>query len=80
MLIPGYKNSAGTGFEGHEMYEASSMRKINGRYYFIYSSRLSHELAYAVSDYPDRDFRYGCAIISNGDIGYPAGMCRTHSY
>lgn len=27
MLIPGYKNSAGTGFEGHEMYEASSMRK-----------------------------------------------------
>lgn len=70
MLIPGYKNSAGTGFEGHEMYEASSMRKINGRYYFIYSSRLSHELAYAVSDYPDRDFRYGGAIISNGDIGY----------
>ena len=28
------------------------------------------ELAYAVSDYPDRDFRYGGAIISNGDIGY----------
>jgi len=70
MLIPGYKNSVGTGFEGHEMYEASSMRKINGKYYFVYSSRLSHELAYAVSDYPDRDFRYGGAIISNGDIGY----------
>lgn len=70
MLIPGYKNSAGTGFEGHEMYEASSMRKVNGKYYFIYASRLSHELAYAVSDYPDRDFRYGGAIISNGDIGY----------
>lgn len=70
MLIPGYKNSAGTGFEGHEMYEASSMRKINGKYYFIYSSRLSHELAYAVSDKPDEGFRYGGAIISNGDIGY----------
>ncbi len=70
MLIPGYKNSAGTGFEGHEMYEASSMRKVNGRYYFIYSSRQSHELAYAVSDHPDRDFRYGGVIISNGDIGY----------
>ncbi|MBO4990045.1 MAG: family 43 glycosylhydrolase [Clostridia bacterium] len=69
MLIPGYKNSAGTGFEGHEMYEASSIRKIGGRYYFIYSSRLSHELAYAVSDRPDEGFRFGGAIISNGDIG-----------
>ena len=70
MLIPGYKNSEGTGFEGHEMYEASSMRKINGKYYFIYSTRLSHELAYAVSDHPDKDFKYGGAIVSNGDIGY----------
>ena len=70
MLIPGYKNSAGTGFEGHEFYEASSLRKIGGKYYFIYSSRLSHELAYAVSDRPDRGFRYGGAVISNGDIGY----------
>lgn len=70
MLIPGYKNSAGTGFEGHEMYEASSIRKINGKYYFIYSSRLSHELAYAISDKPDEGFKYGGAIISNGDIGF----------
>lgn len=70
MLIPGYQNSAGTGFEGHEMYEASSIRKIGGRYYFIYSSRLSHELCYAVSQYPDRGFAYGGTLISNGDIGY----------
>ncbi len=70
MSIPGYKNSAGTGFEGHEMYEASSMRKIKGRYYFIYSSRLSHELAYAIGDRPDGPFKFGGAIISNGDIGY----------
>ena len=70
MLIPGYKNSKGTGFEGHEMYEASSIRKINGKYYFIYSSILSHELAYAISNYPDKDFKYGGAIISNGDVGY----------
>ena len=70
MLIPGYKNSAGTGFEGHEMYEASSMRKIGGKYYFIYSTRLSHELAYAVSERPDEGFKYGGVIISNGDIGY----------
>lgn len=70
MLIPGYKNSQGTGFEGHEMYEASSIRKVGNKYYFVYSSRLSHELSYAISDYPDRGFEYGGAIISNGDIGY----------
>jgi len=70
MLLPGFENSAGTGFEGHEMYEASSMRKVNGKYYFVYSTYQSHELAYAVSDYPDRDFVYGGVIISNGDIGY----------
>ena len=69
-LIPGYKNSAGTSFVGHEMYEASSMRKFNGKYYFIYSSRLSHELAYAMSDYPDHGFEFKGALISNGDIGY----------
>jgi hypothetical protein len=70
MLLPGYKNSSGTTFVGHEFYEASSMRKINNKYYLIYSSRLSHELAYAISDFPDKDFVYGGAIISNGDIGY----------
>ena len=70
MLIPGYKNNAGTGFEGHEMYEASSVRKFNGRYYFFYSSRLSHELAYAVSDKPYGCFKYCGPVVSNGDIGY----------
>lgn len=69
MLLPGYKNSVGTGFEGHEMYEASSIRKVDNKYYFIYSTRKSHELAYAVSDYPDREFRFGGVLISNGDIG-----------
>lgn len=37
-LLPGVDNSKGTGFEGHEFYEASSIRKFNGKYYFIYSS------------------------------------------
>ena len=69
MSIPGYKNSAGTGFEGYEFYEASSLRKIGGRYYFVYSTINSHELAYAVSDRPDGNFEFGGVIISNGDIG-----------
>lgn len=36
-LIPGTHNSKGTGFEGHEFYEASSIRKFGDKYYFIYS-------------------------------------------
>lgn len=61
----------GTSFEEHEFFEASSMRKIDGKYYFIYSTfSNNHEIAYATSDYPDRDFEFGGTIISNGDIGY----------
>lgn len=70
LLIPGQDVSKGTGFEGHEFYEASSMRKINGRYYFIYSSVLSHELCYAVSDHPDRGFIFGGTLVSISDLGY----------
>ena len=60
----------GTEFSGHEFFEASSMRKIGDKYYFVYSSWHNHELCYATSDYPDRDFKYGGVIISNGDVGY----------
>ena len=55
---------------GHGFFEASSIRKIAGKYYFIYSSVNNHELCYAVSEFPDRDFVYGGTIISNGDVGY----------
>ncbi len=69
-VVPGYEKAAGTDFEGHAFFEASSMRKVNGKYYFIYSSQLSHELCYAVSDSPTDGFRYGGTLISIGDIGY----------
>lgn len=69
-LIPGQGNAKGTGFEGHEFYEASSMRKFNGKYYAIYSSTLSHELCYAISDHPDRGFVYGGTLCSNANIGF----------
>lgn len=62
-------NSKGTDFYGHEFFEASSMRKIGGKYYFIYSSFVNHELCYAVSDYPDRDFKYGGVLVSLCDAG-----------
>lgn len=69
MIVPGVENSVGTGFEGHEFFEASSIRKYNGKYYYIYSSVLSHELCYAMSEYPDRDFVYKGVLHSNGNIG-----------
>lgn len=60
--------TAGTGFENHEFFEASSIRKINNKYYFIYSSVHNHELCYAVSKSPKGAFKYGGIIISNGDL------------
>ena len=69
-IVPGQFESFGTQFEGHAFFEASSMRKINETYYFIYSSQWQDELCYATSKYPNRDFTYGGVIISNGDIGY----------
>lgn len=69
-IVPGQFDAMGTEFEHHAFFEASSMRKIGDTYYFIYSSQVSHELCYAVSKYPDREFHYGGVIVSNGDIGY----------
>ncbi|MFD2719631.1 family 43 glycosylhydrolase [Hymenobacter monticola] len=70
-LVPDKSAEAGTGFEGHGFFEASSLRKINGRYYFIYSSYNGHELCYAVSNSPTSGFTYGGVLVSNGDIGLP---------
>ncbi len=67
-LMPTVMDSKGTGFEGHEFFEASSIRKVGKRYYFVYSSVNSHELCYAVSDVPDRDYRFGGTLVDIGDI------------
>ena len=53
-------------------YEASSPRKINGRYYLIYSPRRGSRLAYATADSPRGPFTYRGFIIDNG-VDYPAG-------
>ena len=68
-ILPGQLMAYGTEFEGHAFYEASSIRKVGERYYFIYSDENSHSLAYAISRYPDRDFQFGGVLISNGDVG-----------
>lgn len=69
--IPGKVIAAGTEFEEHPFFEASSMRKINGLYYLVYSSLLSHELCYATSTSPIGPWKYGSTIVSIGDIGLP---------
>lgn len=68
-MVPGQKMAKKTEFAEHPFFEASSMRKCNGKYYYVYSSLLSHELCYAVSDYPNKDFKFGGTIISIGDVG-----------
>ena len=68
-VLPGCQATAGTGFEGHGFYEASSPRKIGKRYYLVYSSEQSHDLCYAVSDQPLTGYRYGGVLVSNADIG-----------
>ena len=69
-IVPGPAKAKGTEYDGHGFFEASSIRKANGRYYFVYSSILSHELCYAVSDYPDRGYHFGGTLVSIADIGY----------
>ena len=67
-IVPGRPFADGTGFEGHEFFEASSIRKIGGTYYFVYSSFAMNELCYATSKNPLKDFVYGGVIVSNADI------------
>ncbi|SDA38878.1 Glycosyl hydrolases family 43 [Butyrivibrio sp. INlla18] len=68
-IIQGSNKAMGTSFEGHGYYEASSPRKINGKYVMVYSSELSHELAYAVSNAPLGVYEYKGVLVSNGDFG-----------
>ena len=68
-LMPVKPYSEGSGYEGHEFFEASSIRKFGDLYYFVYSSVVMHELCYATSRFPDRDFTYRGVIVSNNDIG-----------
>ena len=59
----------GTLLYEHAFYEAASIRKFDDLYYLIYSSGQNNELAYATSQYPDRDFVCRGVIISNADLG-----------
>ena len=60
----------------HEFHEGSSVKKINGKYYFLFADTHRHRdpvsgegrptcLGYAVSDHPMHGFQYGGVIIDN---------------
>ena len=53
----------------HDFFEASSIRKVDDKYCFIYSSMNSHELCHAIGNHPEGPFTYKGIIHDNGDIG-----------
>ena len=60
-------------------FEASSIRKEGKTYIFVYSSRHNHELCYATSQSPDRDFSYGGTLVSQGDIFLDSNLSEKHA-
>ena len=56
-------------YKNHAFFEAPSIRKVGDTYYFVFSSQVMHELAYATSKNPTSGFRYQGVIVSNADIG-----------
>lgn len=71
LLFPRKGNDPPEDFKGHAFFEASSIRKIDGKYVFVYSSETNHELCYAVSDRPMEGFRFGGTLVDIGDVGLP---------
>ncbi len=69
MVCPGALHAKDTSFEGYGFFEAPSMRKFNGKYYFIYSSEHYHELCYGIGDRPEGPFTYGGVLVSGVDFG-----------
>ncbi|RUS43940.1 family 43 glycosylhydrolase [Cohnella sp. AR92] len=67
-VLPSEPYSKGSGFEGHAYFEAPSIRKKGDTYYLIYSSVRMHELCYATSKSPTKDFVYQGVIVSNNDL------------
>lgn len=54
----------------YEFHEGSSVKKINGKYYYLFTDTHRHGgratcLGYAISDHPMSGFRYGGVIIDN---------------
>ena len=79
LLFPLKTNNPPPDFKGHEFFEASSIRKIDGKYVFVYSSTNNHELCYAVSDKPDGGFRFGGTLVDQGDLYLHGNTNESHT-
>ena len=55
-------------FPGHAFFEASSIRKVDGRYCFVYSAEHNHELCYAMAESPEGPYAYGGVLVDIGDL------------
>ena len=73
--------------EEHEFHEGSSVKKINGKYYYLFADTHRHGdpdrpdgrpscLGYAISDHPMHGFVYGGVIIDN--FGCDPGVWNNH--
>ncbi len=54
----------------HEFHEGSSVKKIGGKYYYLFTDTHRHgrkatSMGYAISDHPMKGFKYGGVIIDN---------------
>ncbi len=67
LLFP-IKNTVGA-FKNHAFFEASSIRKVDGKYCFVYSSEHNHDLCYAMADYSKGPYTFGGKLVDLGDIG-----------
>ena len=63
----------------HAFFEASSIRKVGSKYCFVYSGQHNHELCYAMSDCPDRDFAYGGVLVDLGDLYLDGNEDESHA-
>lgn len=79
LLFPRKGLEVSGSFKGHEFFEASSIRKIDNKYVFVYSSCNNHELCYAVSDRPDGGFRYGGTLVDQGDLYLDGNTDESHA-
>lgn len=66
-------------FENHAFFEASSIRKIDGKYCFVYSSEHNHDLCYAMADSPKGPFQFGGRLVDLGDLGIDGNEDESHA-
>lgn len=66
-------------FQDHAFFEASSIRKVDGKYCFAYSSEHNHDLCYAMADSPKGPFTYGGVLVDIGDLYLNGNEDETHA-